>query len=46
MEPQQSQPSDPASEPEPPELEMHKRVVRMPDGKRDMIYFTFAVKHV
>jgi hypothetical protein len=31
---------------EAPKLEMHKRVVRMSDGKRDMIYFTFEEKHV
>jgi hypothetical protein len=30
----------------PAELVMHKRVVKMSDGKRDMIYFTFEVKHV
>jgi hypothetical protein len=39
--PESTEPSSQA-----PELEMKKRVVKMPDGKRDMIYFTFEVKHV
>ena len=45
MKSQQSAETNPAvpSAEQAPELEMHKRVVKMADGKRDMIYFTFSV---